>query len=78
MIKTFPVLQLPRRILHKKMLNIFKSVDQLAWIQESSAASQGRSWRTLILNKSWHPGEIPEDWKSKNAVPMFKKVKLGK
>ncbi|OPJ83128.1 hypothetical protein AV530_010538 [Patagioenas fasciata monilis] len=30
---------------------------------------------SIISDKSWETGEVPEDWRKANVTPVFKKVK---
>ena len=58
-------------------LNEFKSPgwDELHLKVLKELAEELSEPLSIILLKSWEMGEVPEDWRRANVVPIFKKSK---
>ncbi|KFQ47518.1 hypothetical protein N333_01588, partial [Nestor notabilis] len=60
---------------HLKNLNVHKSMgpDEIhPWVLKELASEVARPL-SIIFEKSWQSGEVPEDWRKGNIILIFKK-----
>ncbi|KFQ41110.1 hypothetical protein N333_00979, partial [Nestor notabilis] len=63
---------------HHKNLNVHKSMgsDEIhPWVLKELENEVARPL-SIIFERSWQSGEVPDDWKKGNVTPIFKKVKV--
>ncbi|KFQ48040.1 hypothetical protein N333_10626, partial [Nestor notabilis] len=60
---------------HLKHLNVHKSMepDEIRPRVLKELVNEVVKPLSIIFEKSWHSGEVPDDWKKANITPIFKK-----
>ncbi|KFQ45842.1 hypothetical protein N333_09138, partial [Nestor notabilis] len=64
---------------HLKNMNVHKSMgpDEIHPQVLKELANEVAKPLSIIFERSWEEGELPDDWKKGNITPIFKKEKMG-